>query len=90
MWILAVSGILEARKYTTSIDELQDKHRDFFGMEDPFPLSNYVEGRVVRDNNVITAKGYAFIDFAVEVCDYFGRFQNEDDKKAFSWNYKGF
>jgi putative intracellular protease/amidase len=89
-WILAKGDVLKNRKYTTSIVEWLDKHRDFFKMEDPFDRNGYIEARVVRDNNIITAKGVAFIDFAIEVCDYLGLFEDENEKLAFINDIKGF
>ncbi len=87
--IMARSGVLKGIRYTTSIVEWQDKHRDFFKIEDPFPRESYVECRAIRDGNIITAKGSAFIDFTMEVCDYFDLFEDEDDKKAFEQDLKG-
>ncbi|PKM95628.1 MAG: thiamine biosynthesis protein ThiJ [Firmicutes bacterium HGW-Firmicutes-1] len=89
-WILAKAGVLYNRKYTTSIVEWQDKHLEFFGIDDPFPRECYVEGRVIRDGNIITAKGMAFIDFTIEVCDYFGLFKDETEKKEFENDIKGY
>lgn len=40
--------------------------------------------------NVITAQGIAFIDFAIEICDWFNLFENEEDKERFIKNIKGF
>lgn len=31
---------------------------------------------MVVDRNLITAQGYAFIDFTMAVCDYLGIFEN--------------
>ena len=61
------AGILAQYHYTTSCSE--EKIRQL-GCEDPFDRGNYVEKRVVVDRNLITAQGYAFVDFAVEVCRY--------------------
>ena len=47
---------------------------------DPFYRPNYVEARTVTDRNLITAKGYAFVDFAASVCDYLDIFENEQQK----------
>lgn len=69
--ILAVSGVLEGRKYTTSLEEWTEEIAEIFGKEDPFPRKTYINKRVVKDGNIITAKGYAFVDFAVEILKYF-------------------
>jgi putative intracellular protease/amidase len=88
-WILAKAGILEKRKYTTSIAVWEKKHKDFFGIDDPFPRQGYLEKRVVRDDNIITGKGTAFIDFTIEVCDYLGVFKDEFEKDEFEKDIKG-
>ena len=54
---LGRAGILDKRRFTTSCT-------------DPFPRRNWVDQRVIRDGNVITAQGHAFIDFAMEICRY--------------------
>lgn len=41
-WILAHIGILEDLKYTTSIETWKEKHKETFGIEDPFPRGNFV------------------------------------------------
>jgi putative intracellular protease/amidase len=88
-WILAKAGILEDRNFTTSIVQWQEMHREILGSDDPFPRKGFVNERVVRDGNIITAKGVAFIDFAVEVCDYFGLFKDEAERLAFEKDLKG-
>lgn len=79
----AKAGILDKVKYTTSIVEWNQMRREQFKEEDPFPRENFVNTRVVRDENVITSKGISFVDFAVEVADYFGQFKDQNDKQAF-------
>ena len=39
-------------------------------VEDPFHRKNFIMSRTIVDRNVITAQGYAFVDFALEVCRY--------------------
>lgn len=87
---LAKAGVLNNIKYTTPIVEWTQKHIDLYGEKDPFPKENFVSERVVRDANVITAQGVAFIDFAIEICDWFNLFENQDDRASFSNNIKGF
>jgi len=81
---LAKAGILNNVKYTTSIVEWNQARREAFDNEDdPFPRENFIDTRVVRDKNVITSKGISFVDFAIEVADYFGQFQDEVKKQEF-------
>lgn len=63
---LARAGILKDFRYTTSCTE--EKLRQL-GLPDPFPRERFVQARVVRDGHLITAQGYAFVDFAEAVCD---------------------
>lgn len=77
---LAKAGVLDDVKYTTPIVEWNEEYVYKYGEEDPFPRDNFVLERVVRDRNVITAQGAAFIDFAIEICDWFNLFDNEEDK----------
>jgi len=79
----AKAGILSKVKYTTSIVEWNEMRRAQFKEEDPFPRENFIDTRVVRDGNVITSKGISFVDFAVEIADYFGMFKNSDEKRDF-------
>ncbi len=57
-YLLSMSGVLENKKYTTGLTEEQ---RSFLGT---FTEENYVDSPVVVDDNLITAIGSAFIDFA--------------------------
>lgn len=61
----------------------------YMGKNDPFPRENFVSERVVRDGNVITAQGTAFIDFAIEICDWFNLFENQEDRDNFEKEIKG-
>lgn len=74
---LGRAGILRNYQYTTSCSEEKIKA---LGCEDPFYRPNYVEARTVADRNLITAKGYAFVDFAMLVCEYLNIFDNEQQK----------
>ncbi len=75
---LGRAGVLDEYKYTTSCSQEKIKA---LGCGDPFNRANYVEQRVVADRNLITAKGYAFVDFAMAVCDYLNIF--EDAKQRY-------
>lgn len=81
--VLAKSGVLIDKNYTTSAIQWTKNHQKFFGESDPFPRENFIDSRVVVDSNIITAEGIAFIDFAIEICDWFNLFENVDDKKLF-------
>lgn len=87
---LAKAGILKNVKYTTPITVWTQRHIEVFGEKDPFPRENFVSDRVVRYENVITAQGIAFIDFAIEICDWFNLFENKEDKEKFIKSIKGF
>ncbi|MEG0307253.1 MAG: DJ-1/PfpI family protein [Clostridium sp.] len=86
---LAKAGILDNVKYTTPAIEWTEKHIEVFGEKDPFPRENFISERVVRDGNIITAQGIAFIDFAIEICDWFNLFEDQEDRENFSKNIKG-
>jgi protein deglycase len=55
-----MSGLLDERKYTTGLTADQ---RKFLGT---FNEDNYLDSPVVIDGNLITAKGPAFVDFAIK------------------------
>lgn len=86
---LAKAGILDNVKYTTPVFEWTQKHIDVFGERDPFPRKNYISQRVVSDKNIITAHGIAFVDFAIEICDWFKLFDNQEERNKFTNNIKG-
>ena len=74
---LARAGIFEDHSYTTPER-----------VEDPFPGRTFVQRKVVRDGHVITAVANAFVDFAIETCDWFNLFKNS--KYSFCACYIGF
>ncbi|WZL80224.1 DJ-1/PfpI family protein [Vallitaleaceae bacterium 9-2] len=83
-WIVAKADVLNGIRYTTSITAWDDEKRKRFCIDDPFEWENYLDERVVCDKNIITAKGIAFVDFAVEVLAYLGEFNSEDEKIEFA------
>jgi len=85
---LARAGLFEKAHYTTAMT--RDSHRELFSGsgEFPFPQDTYTESPVVRDGTVITAKGTAFIDFSVEILDYFGVFADQHEKRALAEQYR--
>jgi putative intracellular protease/amidase len=88
-YILAKVGVLEGRKYTTPLIDWTDKQKSSFGEFNPFDSETFSDAKVVRDGNVITGVGEAFVDFAVEMCDWFQLFTSDEDKKSFSNHMKG-
>jgi putative intracellular protease/amidase len=74
---LAKSGVLNGKKYTTTKEPQSYEEEN---EEDPFPRESYVETRAIRDGNIITAKGYAFSDFALKIWDWFHLYDNEQEK----------
>jgi len=75
---LAKCGILDGRKYTTTVkpSEYVEKKE-----EDPFPRETYVETRMIRDGNIITAKIGAFVDFALEIWDFLNLYEYEGERE---------
>jgi putative intracellular protease/amidase len=76
-WMLAVSGVLGTHRYTTSIESWSNEQKSVFGVDNPFDWVYYRDQRVVVDENIITAKGYAFVDFSIAVCSYLNLFKND-------------
>jgi len=86
---LAKAGVLDHVKYTTPIDEWSEKHKDIFGKIDPFKRENFTKERVVKDDNIITAQGIAFVDFAIEICSWFNLFKDTAEREDFTKIIKG-
>ena len=74
---LARAGVLDGRLYTTTMTQDVIKR---LGIEDPFPRQTFVEDRFVRDDNIITAIDIAFVDFSVEICDWFHVYNDTNEK----------
>jgi putative intracellular protease/amidase len=75
---LGRAGLLDHRNFTTSCSEERIRK---LGVADPFPRNRYVEERVVRDGNVITANGRAFVDFAFELFDYLHIYSSNPEER---------
>lgn len=75
---LARAGALAGKAYTTSFSPALAEQ---LGVPDPFDRANFRDADVVRDGNVVTAKGHAFMEFAIELCDYFGLFPSAEEKQ---------
>jgi len=71
------AGLLNQYRYTTSCSKEKIAK---IGVTDPFYRPNYVDERCVKDRNLITAKGYAFVDFADEICTVLGIFEDETQR----------
>lgn len=78
---LAKAGVLKSRRFTTSLTPNEDPTHEF-------DWENYVEEAVVVDRNVVTAKGFAFIDFAIAVCDQLKLFNNDEEREQYRKHYK--
>ncbi len=66
---LASCGVLDHHLFTTS--RTPERYLDL-QQKDPFPWENYREKRCVQDANIITAKGYAYNDFALAIWEFLG------------------
>ncbi|NHN29413.1 DJ-1/PfpI family protein [Paenibacillus agricola] len=75
---LGRAGILNDHSFTTScsVEAIQK-----LGVENPFPRENYIDQRVVKDRNIITAKGRAFVDFSFEIFDYLDIYQGQYEEQ---------
>jgi len=64
---LGRAGVLDGHRFTTSctVETIQSLQ-----VPDPYPRQNYLDQRVVCDENILTAKGSAFVDFAFGIADY--------------------
>lgn len=83
---LAKAGVLSDVKFTTTLSKVElDKNNK----ADYFTWDNFVKENVVRDRNIITALGNAFIDFAMEIIDFFKGFQSDEQKEKYKNHYKG-
>jgi len=71
---LGRAGLLDRYRYTTSCS--QEKIATL-SCKDPFNRKNEVTDRVFCDRHIITAQGYAFVDFALEVCRYLRIFESD-------------
>ncbi len=89
-WMLAASGVIGNRRYTTSIESWGNEQKSLFGVENPFDWVYYRDQRVVVDENIITAKGYAFVDFAIAICRALNLFKNDAEIIEFKESIMGF
>jgi putative intracellular protease/amidase len=78
---LAYAGALKDKNYTTTRTAERFKE---LGVPDPFDWDNkHPESvRVIRDENIVTATGVAYTDFADVMFDALGLYRGEDDRKS--------
>lgn len=83
---LGKAGILNGRRFTASFtpEEIAQKVQ-----EGIFPSTGWTGEKVVRDQNVITADGFSFIDFGIEIGDYFHVFKSPEEKENVRKTLKG-
>jgi putative intracellular protease/amidase len=83
---LGKAGILNGRRFTASYtpEEIAQKVQ-----EGVFPSTGWTSEKVVRDQNVITADGFSFIDFGIEIGDYFHSFKTPEEKENYRKALKG-
>jgi len=74
---LASLGILENVPFTSSMNPQYYRERGLF---DPFEWKNDTHARVTVYDHIITAKGAAFIEFALEIWDYLGLYKDPQEK----------
>jgi len=86
---LARAGVLTDRSYTTSLRTWTKEDEERFGGADPFPRETFRPQRVVRDDHIITAYGDAFVDFAVEIFEYFGLFRDDAEREEYLRGIRG-
>lgn len=80
---LALAGVLNGRRFTTSLAEWDDDAREHYRATDPFPRATYTGSRMVRDGHIVTAIGYAFADFGIEIADGLGLFESPEERAKF-------
>ncbi len=74
------AGVLKTHHFTTSCSR---QHIEKIGCDDPFYWDNYEEKRIVMDKNILTAKGFAFVDMAEKISEIFNVFENDDARKSY-------
>lgn len=75
---LGRAGVLDRHRFTTSCSENTIRELQ---VPDPYPRRNFVETRVIRDGNIITAQGSAFVDFAYTIADYLDAFSGRQEER---------
>ncbi|WP_019412700.1 DJ-1/PfpI family protein [Paenisporosarcina sp. TG20] len=73
--LLGKAGILEGRKFTCLLSTYENN-------KTLFSNSIYTGKDIEVDKGVITAKGTAFAEFAVSICDQLGVFEGKEQKNS--------
>lgn len=87
---LSNTGILDNKRFTTTLTKeilIQNNKKDLFNWD------NFIDENVIKDGHIITAKGRAFIDFGIEIADYYHLFDDVEywgTKEENKNRYKGF
>jgi protein deglycase len=68
--ILAKAGLLNDHKFTTSLDIKANSY---------LPSNNFIDQDIVVDNNIITAKPYANVEFGLAIARKMGMFEDEPE-----------
>jgi len=69
----ATANVIGTRNFTTS--RTPNRYNELKQL-DPFNWNQFLDKRVVVDENLIRAKGYAYSDFAIEIWNYLGIINN--------------
>lgn len=79
-FVLAKAGILANTPYTVTLGHEQ---REFLGCFD----ESYFEYKpTVKVQNIITAQGHAYVEFALKIAEHLGAI---DQRESVEWFYKG-
>ena len=79
--LLAKAGLLEHRRFTSGVFDEMLRYLDFV------PLQNVMHTPVCKDGNIITAIGFAFREFAVQVLRALGLKCSDDILKGVEKEY---
>jgi putative intracellular protease/amidase len=83
---LGKAGVLNGHRFTASFTREEYEENVSKGI---FPTQGFCSDKVVRDRNIITADGLSYVDFGIEIGDYFGLFKNPEDKENVRNEQKG-
>lgn len=78
---LAKAGLLDGKKFTVDGPELEE-------YSDDFQNAIYIDQKVVRDGNIITAKPEGYIDLALEIGKVLHIFEDKDEYKQMAEFFK--
>ncbi|HUU78369.1 MAG TPA: DJ-1/PfpI family protein [candidate division Zixibacteria bacterium] len=74
----AASQVIGSRNFTTS--RTPERYKEL-KESDPFNWNQFVDTRIVVDGNLVTAKGFAFSDFAIEIWSYLGILSSKEERE---------